>query len=121
MLIKTLKVQTMGDTKLNEKLIKHFSEKELEFAIVGSNIYVNSCSYLDIPGEFASMSHLMKFDTEHYNNGAGWDFIHEQRSYIQDFYTLVDVISFEKEDGDMIFYRRISKAPKIEGLAMEVK
>ena len=121
-----LKVQTMGNKEVLGKLIKHFTKEEIEFAIIGDNFYANSSMHLDDSegSEFecyGTLSHIMKLDTEQPNNGCFWDFIHEQKAYIKDFYTLVDVISFEKNDGDMVFYRRISKAPKDVKSVTEVK
>ena len=114
MKFKVLRVQTMGNQEYNQKLISHFSEQGVDFAIIGGAVYADTPNYLDesVGSDFEGFGPMMsifKFDTEEWNNGATWEYIFEERGYISNFYTLCEIIADRRVKGEMIFYRRTSK------------
>ena len=116
MKFKILRVQTMGNQEYNDTLTKHFTEQGVDFAIIGGAVYADTPNYLDesVGSDFEGFGPMMsifKFDTSEWNNGATWEYIFEERGYISNFYTLCEIIADRRVKGEMIFYRRKSKAP----------
>ena len=110
MKFKILRVQTLGNKEYNEKLIKHFKEQGIDFAMISSGVYADTASYLDefVGSDFEGFGPMMSifhFDTNEWNNGATWEYIFEERNNINNFFTLCEIIADRRTKGEMVFYR----------------
>ena len=56
-----------------KKVIEEVTNLDVEYAVIGDSMYIDSSSTLESAPD--STQHVLKFDTEEENNGAGWDFI----------------------------------------------
>lgn len=72
--------RVIGLTFLNmTEVVEEITNLDCEYAVVGDSIYVDSSAELKSVPE--SAQHVLKFDTEETNNGAGWDFIFGCKSF----------------------------------------
>ena len=61
-----------------KKVIGEVTNLDVEYAVIGDSLYIDSSSTLESAPE--SAQHVLKFDTEE-NNGAGWDFVFGCKSF----------------------------------------
>ena len=61
-----------------KKVIGEVTNLDVEYAVVGDSLYIDSSVTLESAPE--SAQHVLKFDTEE-NNGAGWDFVFGCKSF----------------------------------------
>lgn len=90
--MKVLVNRVIGLQLLNmTKVVEEVTNLDVEYAVIGDALYIASSVILEsVP---SSAQHVLKFDTEESNNGAGWDFIFG----CKDFKEVVEKIAEDKE------------------------